>query len=153
MQYHVGMKTIIASVSLLLGLGLIGLGLTANGSEPPKTLKVVPAHASTAITGQALFHEYCAVCHGTTAKGDGPAAAALKTKAADLTQISARNGGKYPEIRVQNVIVGDADATMAHGSKDMPIWGNIFHHMGSSSDMANVRVYNLVKYIEELQAK
>jgi mono/diheme cytochrome c family protein len=119
--------------------------------ETPK-IKKVPAHATSAISGQELFHEYCAVCHGNDAKGTGPAAAALKTKPADLTLINRKSGGKYPEIRVQRVIQGE-DEVMAHGSRDMPVWGQIFRHMSANQDLGAVRIFNLVKYIEQIQAK
>src|SRR5437868_11666652 len=85
-------------------------------------------------------------------KGTGPDAGALKTKPADLTLVSRKNGGKYPEIRVQRVINGEDDV-MAHGSRDMPVWGQIFRHMSSNQDLGSVRIYNLVKYIEQVQAK
>ena len=154
MQYHVAMKTIIASVSLILGIALIVLGLSAAlADEPAKTVKKVAVQPTTAVAGQEVYRQYCAVCHGTTGKGDGPAASALKTKPADLTQIAAKNGGKYPEVKVQRIINGEDEPTAAHGTKDMPMWGNIFQHMGASKDMGAVRVYNLVKYIEGMQAK
>ena len=38
--------------------------------------------------GKDLFLRRCASCHGEDGKGNGPAAAALKTPSADLTQIS-----------------------------------------------------------------
>src|SRR5215470_11342479 len=76
------------------------------------------------------------------AKGEGPAAIALKTKPADLTLISKQNDNKYPEIRVQRVINGE-DEISAHGSRDMPVWGQIFRMMSANQDMGKVRVYNL----------
>ena len=66
-------------------------------------IKRVPAHPTTALSGQELFHEYCAVCHGVDAKGGGPAAAALLVKPDDLTQIARKNGNKYPEVKVQRI--------------------------------------------------
>jgi len=148
------MKHIITSASLVFGLLLIGLGFgTPRDQEPSKTVKTVPARPSKSLAGQDLFREYCAVCHGVDAKGDGPAADALKTQPPDLTQIARQNGGKFPEIRVQNIIKGETEEPAAHGSQEMPVWGAIFRHMGTSQDMANVRVYNLAKYIEELQAR
>src|SRR5581483_9497971 len=99
---------LITAAAVLLVASIAGAG------ETPK-IKRVPAHATMSIAGQDLFREYCAVCHGSNAKGGGPAAAALNVKPADLTGISQRNGGKYPEIRVQRVINGD-DSMMAHGS-------------------------------------
>jgi mono/diheme cytochrome c family protein len=127
------------------------LVLSLAAQDTPK-IKKIPAHSTTSLAGQDLFREYCAVCHGSDAKGNGPAAAALKVKPADLTQISQKNGGKYPEVRVQRVINGE-DEMIAHGSRDMPIWGQIFRHMNSNTDQGAVRVYNLVKYIEQIQGK
>ncbi|MGA2592051.1 MAG: cytochrome c [Bryobacteraceae bacterium] len=147
------MRRIFTPGSLLWCLLVAGLVCgAARAQEPPKTVKKVPVHSTQAIAGKDLFREFCAVCHGTAGKGDGPAASALKTPPADLTQISARNGGKFPETKIQHIIAGDADVPVAHGSKDMPVWGSIFQHMGSQ-DLGAVRVYNLVKYLEEMQAK
>jgi len=133
---------------------LSGIGTSAaQTQQAPTTVKKVPVQPTQAMAGKDLFREYCAVCHGTAGKGDGPAAAALKTAPADLTQISKNDGGKFPELKVQHIINGEADQPVAHGSKEMPVWGNIFRHMGANPDLAAVRVYNLVKYIEGIQAK
>jgi mono/diheme cytochrome c family protein len=148
------MKCLIESVTLLLGLLLIAMGIKA-GQEPEsaKTVKRVPVQATQAVSGKDLYREYCAVCHGTTGKGDGPAAAALKTQPADLTRIAKANGGKFPELRVQHLINGESEQPTAHGAKDMPVWGNIFRHMGGNPDLASVRVFNLMKFIQEMQEK
>jgi len=146
------MKQLITSVSLVLGLMLIGFGI-ARAQETPTKLKKIPAKPTQSMMGKDLFREYCAVCHGVGGKGDGPAAAALKTAPSDLTQISAKNSGKFPDLKVQHIINGDAEQPVAHGSRDMPVWGHIFRHMGANADVGPVRVYNLVKYIEQLQVK
>lgn len=149
-----GMKTLLASVSLILGLLLILAGIrVARAQQPPPTVKKVPVRSTQIMAGKDLYREFCAVCHGTAAKGDGPAAAALKTSPADLTQISNKNGGKFPELKVQHLINGEVEQPVAHGSKDMPVWGNVFRHMGANPDLASVRVFNLVKYIEQIQEK
>ena len=57
-------------------------------------------------SGASDFTELCAPCHGTGAKGDGPMAAELAKKPADLTGLSARNGGTFPLARVMNKIWG-----------------------------------------------
>ena len=72
-----------------------------------------------------MYTNYCAVCHGTEGKGNGPAADALKTPPADLTMLSKKNGGTYPAIKVGSAIRGDAHVA-AHGSKEMPVWGKLF---------------------------
>src|ERR1039458_8224627 len=110
LTYHIGMKSLIASVSLILGLLPIGLGIgAAQAQQAPTTVKKVPVHPTTSVAGKDLYREYCAVCHGTTGKGDGPAASALKVPPSDLTQISKKNGGKFPELQVQHIINGEAD--------------------------------------------
>lgn len=58
------------------------------------------------VTGRALFQDYCARCHGPSGRGDGPAAAALAHRPADLTGIAARNGGVFAMVRVMSVIDG-----------------------------------------------
>lgn len=57
-------------------------------------------------TPSADFATYCAVCHGTTGRGDGPAV--LEKAPADLTRLSARNGGEFPTTRVMSQIWGYA---------------------------------------------
>lgn len=54
------------------------------------------------------FATYCAVCHGARGLGDGPAAVGLAKKPADLTRLSARNGGVFPTTRVMSQIWGYA---------------------------------------------
>jgi cytochrome c553 len=43
-----------------------------------------------------LFATNCAVCHGPTGSGDGPAAASLQTQPSDLTKIADRRDGVWP---------------------------------------------------------
>jgi mono/diheme cytochrome c family protein len=76
-------------------------------------------------SGEATFQRYCAACHGPNGLGDGPSAAALKERPADLTRIAARRGGVFPRAEVQRMIDG-RDPVVAHGPRDMPIWGRTF---------------------------
>ena len=100
--------------------------------------------------GADLFRAYCASCHGVDAKGNGPAASALKTKAPDLTSLERKNGGTFPAARVRKTITGE-DVIASHGSREMPIWGPIFHQVEEDIDRGNVRIENLVKYLESIQ--
>lgn len=54
------------------------------------------------------FATYCAACHGARGLGDGPAVVGLAKKPADLTRLSARNGGVFPTTRVMSQIWGYA---------------------------------------------
>ena len=62
-------------------------------------------------TGASDFADLCAPCHGTGGKGDGPMAADLVKKPANLTGLSARNGGVFPMVRVMNKIWGYSRGT------------------------------------------
>jgi hypothetical protein len=49
------MKSLIASVSLILGLLPIGLGIsTAQAQQAPTTVKKVPVHPTTSVAGKDL---------------------------------------------------------------------------------------------------
>jgi mono/diheme cytochrome c family protein len=115
-------------------------------------IKKGPIQPTSAASGKEMFTTYCAVCHGTGGKGDGPAAAALKKRPADLTQLARKNNGTFPEVHVMNFITGQ-DVVAAHGSRDMPIWGDLFRYL-SPNDQAviKLRVSNLADYVKSLQA-
>ena len=132
---------------------IIALAMVSFGQEVKKEVKHVPIKPTSAASGQEMYKGYCAVCHGTSGKGDGPAASALKVPPPDLTTLAKMNGGKYPAMKVSAVIRGE-DTLAAHGSKDMPVWGSLFWQMsGGQTSEVQQRVSNLNKYIESLQQK
>jgi mono/diheme cytochrome c family protein len=99
-----------------------------------------------------MFKLYCASCHGLDAKGHGPAVPALKVPPPDLTLLSQKNHGKFPSAMVYTAIRGDV-SVFAHGSKDMPVWGVVFHEMASNEAQVAERMSNLSLYIQSLQQK
>jgi mono/diheme cytochrome c family protein len=104
-------------------------------------------------TGKAMFKQYCAACHGLDAKGHGPARAALKVPAADLTTLAKRHGGEFPTDLVTNVL-RFGPGVAAHGSSDMPTWGGIFQYMDNYNQAAvQKRIKNLCDYLISLQEK
>ena len=48
---------------------------------------------------------------------------------------------------------GTDDIIPAHGSKEMPIWGPIFHEIEFDRDLGNVRLENITQYVESIQRK
>ena len=102
--------------------------------------------------GSDLFRAYCATCHGLDAKGAGPVAASLKGKVPDLTLLERNNRGQFPAARIRQVIIGN-EVVAAHGPREMPIWGPIFHQVEGDMDWGNVRVENLVKYLQSIQSR
>jgi hypothetical protein len=68
-----------------------------------------------------------------------------------LTRITARHGGKFPTVEVTRYIRG-ADEFPAHGSRDMPIWGDLFKSLdGNSTQAAQIRVNMLIEYLQKMQ--
>lgn len=105
------------------------------------------------VSGPKLFQAYCAGCHGSDGKGNGPMAASLKTWPADLTVIARRNRGSFPTLHVSEAIDGERTIP-AHGSRDMPMWGPVFRSIAHGhADSAQLRINNLVAYIESIQEK
>lgn len=76
-------------------------------------------------TGAEDYAAFCAACHGMSGKGDGAAAATLARAPADLTRLSARNGGSFPGTRVMAKIWGYTGVApgRAAGGTPMPEFG------------------------------
>jgi mono/diheme cytochrome c family protein len=107
-----------------------------------------------AALGGYLFKTYCATCHGTSARGDGPLADSMRRKPPNLTEISKRNKGTYPKEMVFNIIDGRVKVP-GHGGPDMPVWGDAFLRTAETADEASVkhRIQALVDYLETVQAR
>jgi mono/diheme cytochrome c family protein len=104
------------------------------------------------LDGAKIFRNYCASCHGVTGNGDGPVAPALKTKVPLLTTLARRNHGKFPTARVRHTITGDENHA-AHGSREMPVWGLVFHQIENDQDLGYVRLQNVTEYLISIQQK
>jgi len=107
------------------------------------------------LSGGELFTRYCAACHGSEARGDGPVAASLNKRVPDLTQLARDAGGDFPAQRVRETIDGRA-LVMAHGTRQMPVWGYEFWvEEGAdvvAEDVANEIIDRLLAYVESVQA-
>jgi mono/diheme cytochrome c family protein len=133
-------------------IALVGASCLLHAANQDKpAIKMVPPSSTSAASGPEMFNTYCAVCHGKSGKGDGPAAASLKKPATDLTQIARRNGGKYPDLQVRQTLIDEIHG--AHGSSEMPIWGPVFKSIDMGDSLWRLRVQNLVDYIHTIQAK
>ena len=147
-----GKKLILVFIALIVCTCMVA-AQDKTQAQPETSIKHVPVKATSPVSGKEMYTAYCAVCHGTDGKGGGPAASALKVPPTDLTQLSKNNGDKYPALKVTSTIRGTADLP-AHGSKDMPVWGELFWSMSRGHEgQVQQRVANLTHYIETLQAK
>lgn len=136
--------TLAFSIALLLLAFFCSTSVHAGQGRKPLAIQTV--------NGADIFQNYCASCHGLDGKGNGPVAPALKYKVPDLTQISKRAGGTFSRERVRAIIEG-TETISGHGSREMPIWGPVFHQIGEDQDLGAVRTDNVTKYIESLQQK
>ena len=121
--------------------------------ETKSIVKHGTAAATSPASGKEMFLSYSASCHGKDAKGNGPAAAALKQAPADLTGLARQHRGMYPSDLVTSVLRGQTQL-MAHGDQDMPVWGPVFWKMSQGhEELLQTRIANLNKYLESLQEK
>ena len=142
----------ISVVAVALTISVVAAA-QAPKSDGGVTVRHVPITKTPSESGKAMFDSYCAVCHGKGAKGDGPAASAMKTPPSDLTVLAQKNAGKYPASHVAAVIRGQAE-TPSHGSKDMPVWGPLFSSISQGHEgQVQQRITNLVGFVETLQSK
>jgi mono/diheme cytochrome c family protein len=88
--------------------------------DVPEEAAAVPnpieANNESIARGGELFATNCAICHGESGEGDGPAATELEKKPADLH-----------EAHVQELSDGALFYIISHGKPDtpMPAWGNV----------------------------
>jgi mono/diheme cytochrome c family protein len=112
------------------------------------------AQAPEPYSGSEDYQTYCAACHGAGARGDGPIGKLLKTRPADLTELSKRNNNLFPSEAVFKTIDGHKRGS-AIKNTDMPVWGDVFANAIESAGSKNaaVRIDVLVKYLQTLQTK
>jgi mono/diheme cytochrome c family protein len=129
---------------------LTGCGMESPAAQAVDTQIQQETQLIHSVEGADLFRAYCSSCHGLDAKGNGIMAPALKTKVADLTVLAKNNHGQFPAERVRGILDGDPEF-ISHGSREMPVWGPIFHQVERDMDWGNVRMANLAKYLESIQ--
>jgi mono/diheme cytochrome c family protein len=76
-------------------------------------------------SGEDLYKQFCAACHGVEGRGNGPVSKSLNVEVPDLTLIARRNGGTFPRDRIEKIIDGRYMLAV-HGTRTMPLWGDTF---------------------------
>ncbi len=121
-------------------------------------LIATPALASAAEDiGKLEYENNCAACHGVTGKGDGPLAGMIDTSVPDLTSLQKTNAGVFPYETIYEMIDGRSEVK-AHGTRDMPIWGNEYNEKAveyygdyfrnySSEGFVRGRILALIGYV------
>lgn len=133
----------------LAGAIAVGMGY----ADQSRTKVVIPVNKTSPTSGKQMFTSYCAPCHGVDGRGNGPAANALKVPPTDLTGLCKRNHGRFPDTHIVSVLQFGAEVP-AHGSLQMPVWGPVLATMNrTNAQEKQLRISNLTRYLESIQAK
>jgi mono/diheme cytochrome c family protein len=135
---------------IFLSAGLVGSGAAAQAQDM--------------TFGEFEYQNSCVACHGASGKGDGPVTDFLSGAVPpDLTVLQKNNGGVFPVTAVYSMIGGN-DVASAHGTRDMPIWGNRFRERITDANDPNfsptekevyvgTRILALVEYLASIQVQ
>jgi len=135
-------QVVLATVLLLWIASITVAGPAVDETELPPTY--LPS-------GQQMYKQFCAACHGADARGHGPLAVVLKTPPSDLTTLAKRHQGKFPYEYVSSVLEF-GPGFPAHGSSEMPTWGPIFRYYDQRNErVVKQRIKNLSDYLASLQ--
>ena len=101
-------------------------------AEASKKVNPVKSDAVSVERGKKAYFQYCSSCHGAKAMGNGPVAASLTPKPANLVAMS----GGHPD--------GDFAWKIANGRGSMPAWKSLLNEN---------QIWDLVNYIQNLNPK
>lgn len=137
----------------LVSAAMVAAFAISSGHAQSNGTVTIPVKKTEATSGKKMFASYCAPCHGVDGRGHGPVASSLKTPPFDLTMLSRKNDGQFPEKRVIGVLRFGVDVP-SHGSTTMPVWGPVLGNMSNTNPMdKQLRINNLVDYLKTIQAK
>jgi hypothetical protein len=57
----------------------------------------------------------------------------------------------FPRGTIRDIIANGSPDIPAHGSRQMPVWGPVFHALDSSDRAADLRLANIVEYLSSIQ--
>ena len=138
-------------ISILAVITVFGLAI--GYADQGKKKIVIPVDKTNPADAKQMYNGYCAPCHGVDGRGTGPVASELKRTPTDLTMLSRRNDGKFPDLHVVSVL-RFGEEIPAHGTAGMPVWGRVLANIDAvNSDLTDLRIMNLTHYLESLQKK
>ena len=135
-------------ITLALVIVLTAWGGIRNKPTAAQEMEVI-------VGGEIEYRNYCAACHGSDGKGQGPMGRLLTVRPADLTLLSKKNSGTFPFWQTYRVIDG-REEVRGHGTREMPLWGDRFRSQAGGNDagsraQAAGRLLALVFYLQHIQ--
>jgi len=112
--------------------------------------------------GKVEYDAHCAVCHGVSGKGNGELRKFLTKSPSDLTTMTRRNGGAFPNQLAWELIDGRSTTEVGpHGSREMPVWGQRYRiealaQAGTATEpewYVRNRIVSLLDYLSRIQDK
>lgn len=135
----------IFTVSILGAMVLVACGGGSSGTTQPQGTPVPtpPAEyagktnpmandAAATQAGKQIFDDNCSPCHGTDAKGDGPAGASLNPRPADLADLQSRFSDAYLFWRISE------GGAMPPFNSQMPTW---------KSTLSEDQIWQVITYL------
>lgn len=103
--------------------------------------------------GRVSFENFCASCHGLDGSGNGPVAEYLTVPLDDLRLLKQEHDGTFPFELVYETVDG-RDDVRAHGTRVMPVWGNVWTEVDGSpmpQEFIERRINEIVEFVRSIQ--
>jgi len=105
------------------------------------------------FSGQEMYGQYCAGCHGGDGQGLGPSAHYCTVAPAKLALLAKRNNGVYPSKHVSQVL-HSGTGKRAEGQGYMPVWAPLLKSINRDKpETTETRIASLTEYVRTLQER
>jgi len=102
-------------------------------------------------SGQEMYGQYCAGCHGSDGQGLGRAAHLCTVPPARLALLAKKNHGVFPANHVSQVL-HSGTGKRPEGQGYMPVWAPLLQSMNRDKpETTETRIANLTEYVRTLQ--
>ena len=126
--------------------------LFADGAANPVARCYFSIHTNP-DSGQEMYAQYCAGCHGSGGQGHGPAARYCTVSPANLALLAKKNHGVFPAKRVSQVL-HSGTGKRPQGQGYMPVWEPLLQTMNADKPgTTEIRIANLTEYVRTLQER
>ena len=103
------------------------------------------------LRGREAYMRYCSACHGKAADGAGPVANVMTPRPPALTKLRSRFGRPLG-TRFVAYVMGDL-MPAAHGTSDMPVWGEVLATPDGSKGEAVGLIWRIAEYLDSVQTR